>query len=301
MTEICPTAKVISKHKKNDQFLRPFLKWAGGKRQLLPVLRKYIPKDFIANTYFEPFVGAGALLFDLQPQKAVINDANKELINCYQIIKDHPDELLEITKEYQKNISRESYYELRELDRESGFDKIDKIRRAARIICLNKTCFNGLFRVNNQGQFNVPYGDNKNPLIADEVAIKAISKYLNKNKIEIINQDFEKAVAKAKKGDFIYFDPPYDPISNSSSFTRYDLKGFGKEEQKRLQQLSDRLVDKGCKVLLSNSATDFIKELYSNKEYYSFIEVGATRNINSVGTSRGKVNEVLIFNRYDVK
>jgi DNA adenine methylase len=301
ITEICQPEKVAPRRKTNNLILRPFLKWAGGKRQLLPVLRQYIPKNLGSSSYFEPFVGAGAFFFDLQPKKAFINDANKELINCYQTIKDDPDELLELTREYQKNISRDCYYKLRELDRTSDFDKLSNVQRAARIIYLNKTCFNGLFRVNSQGQFNVPYGDHKNPIVADEVVIRTISKYLNKNKIEITNQDFEKSISKARKGDFIYFDPPYDPISNSSSFTGYDLSGFGRNEQQRLQKVSESLIDKGCKVLLSNSATDFIKELYSNKEYYSWVEVEATRNINSVGTSRGKINEVLIFSKYDVK
>ena len=301
MTEIYQPEKVASRRKTNNNLiLRPFLKWAGGKRQLLPVLRQYIPKNF-SSTYFEPFVGAGAFLFELQPKKAVINDANKELINCYKTIKDNPDGLLELTKEYQKDISRDRYYELRELDRKADFNELSNVQRAARIIYLNKTCFNGLFRVNSQGQFNVPYGDHKNPIVADEVVIRAISKYLNENKIEITNQDFEESVSKARKGDFIYFDPPYDPVSNSSSFTGYDLSGFGRNEQQRLQKVSKNLIDKGCKVLLSNSATDFIKELYSNEEYYSWVEVEANRNINSVGTSRGKINEVLIFSKYDVK
>jgi DNA adenine methylase len=301
MTEIYLPEKVISRRRSENRILRPFLKWAGGKRQLLPILREYIPKNFSSTTYFEPFVGAGAFLFDLQPKKAFINDANKELINCYQTIKNKPDELLELTREYQKDISKERFYELRELDRKSDFNSLSDVERAARIIYLNKTCFNGLFRVNSQGQFNVPYGDNKNPIVADEVVIGAVSKYLNENNIQITNQDFEESISNAKKGNFIYFDPPYDPISDSSSFTGYDLSGFGKNEQRRLRNLCDRLVKRGCKVLLSNSATDFIKELYSNEEYYSIIEVAATRSINSVGASRGKINEVLIFSKYDVK
>lgn len=300
MTEMYLTEKAASRRRNNNLVLRPFLKWAGGKRQLLPELRKYIPKNH--KVYFEPFIGAGALLFDLQPSKAVINDTNKELINCYQTIKDNPDELLELTREYQKNISKDRYYELRELDRKpEEFEQLSNVQRAARIIYLNKTCFNGLFRVNSQGQFNVPYGDNKNPIVADETVIKGISKYLNKNKIEIKNQDFKDAVSKAKKEDFIYFDPPYDPVSDSSSFTGYDLNGFGKKEQICLKEVSDSLIDKGCNVLLSNSSTNFIKDLYSNKEYYSIIEVAATRHINSVGTGRGKINEVIIFSKYDVK
>lgn len=301
MSESYLPEKVISRRRSENRILRPFLKWAGGKRQLLSMLRRYIPKNFSSTTYFEPFVGAGAFLFDLQPKKAFINDANKELINCYLTIKEQPNELLELTREYQKNISKLRYYELRELDRKPDFNNLSNVQRAARIIYLNKTCFNGLFRVNNQGQFNVPYGDNKNPILADEVVIRAVSNYLNDNKIEITNQDFEQAVAKAKKGNFIYFDPPYDPVSDSSSFTGYDLSGFGKNEQHRLKNVCNELVERGCKVLLSNSATDFIKDLYKDQKYYSIIEVEATRNINSVGTSRGKINEVLIFSKYDVK
>ncbi|AFY75396.1 DNA adenine methylase Dam [Synechococcus sp. PCC 7502] len=301
MNETCLPKKATSRRKSNNLILRPFLKWAGGKRQLLPVLRQYIPKNFSSSTYFEPFVGAGALLFDLQPKKAVINDANKELINCYQTIKDNPDELLELTREYQKNISKDRYYELRELDRKPDFEKLSNVQRAARIIYLNKTCFNGLFRVNSQGQFNVPYGDNKNPIVADDAVIKAISKYLNNNNIIITDKDFKEAVSTTKKGDFIYFDPPYDPLSDSSSFTGYDLSGFGKDEQRRLKEVCDELVDKGCKVLLSNSSTDFIKELYSDKNYYTCQEVKANRHINSVGTSRGKINEILVFSNYDVR
>jgi DNA adenine methylase len=287
--------EAISNHPNNNLNLRPFLKWAGGKRQLLSVLRQHIPQNFGSQTYFEPFVGAGAFLFDLQPQKAIINDTNQELINCYQTIKDHPDQLIEITTEYQKNISKDHYYQLRELDRQLDFAQLSKVERAARIIYLNKTCFNGLFRVNSRGQFNVPYGDNKKPIIADAVNIRAISKYLNECKVEITNQDFEEATTKAKKGDFIYFDPPYDPLSNSSSFTNYSLKGFGKNEQQRLKNVANNLIDRGCKVLLSNSSTDFIKELYNDKKYYACIEVKASRSINSVGTSRGKINEVIIF------
>jgi len=304
MIETYQPTQTISRRnplKKND-LLRPFLKWAGGKRQLLTELRKYIPANFTSSsTYFEPFVGAGAFLFDLQPKKAVINDANKELINCYEVIKNNPEELLVATRKHQEMNSKEYYYELRELDRKEVFEHLSDLDRAARIIYLNKTCFNGLFRVNSQGQFNVPYGDNKNPVVADEVVIRAVSKYLNENSIQIANKDFAKSVSTAKKGDFIYFDPPYDPISDSSSFTGYDLNGFDKNEQSRLKEVSDNLIKKGCKVLLSNSSTDFIKDLYSEEKYYSIVEVKANRHINSVGASRGKINELLIFSNYDVR
>jgi len=294
------TEKRTTRRKDPNHILRPFLKWAGGKRQLLPVLKKYIPKKY--KTYFEPFIGAGAMLFDLQPKKAIINDTNKELINCYQVIKDNPIELLEIIKEHKHNNSKDYYYRQRDLDRnKSEFDNLPNVKRAARIIYLNKTCFNGLFRVNSQGQFNVPYGDNKNPLIAEDIVIMAISDYLNTKEIEILNQDFVDSVAKAKSGDFIYFDPPYDPVSDSSSFTGYDSNGFGKEKQILLRDLCNNLVKKGCQILISNSDTEFIRQIYGDKNYYKIDEVKASRNINSVGTSRGKINELLIFSDYDVK
>ncbi|MDT8719532.1 DNA adenine methylase [Clostridium sp. 19966] len=274
---------------KKNLLVQPFLKWAGGKRQLLPELNKYIPLKY--KTYYEPFVGAGALLFDLQPKKAVINDVNSELINCYNIIKDSLDELIEDLKKHQ-NIP-EYYYEIRELDRKPEFQQLTQIERASRIIYLNKTCFNGLFRVNSQGQYNVPFGNYKNPKILDEVVLKAVHNFLNSSNITITNGDFEEVVRGAKKGDFIYFDPPYDPVSDSSSFTGYSLDGFSRDEQRRLKDVFDRLNKKGCFVLLSNSATDFIKDLYKD---YRIEIVSASRNINADGLKRGKVDEVLVMN-----
>lgn len=274
---------------KKNLLVQPFLKWAGGKRQLLPELNKYIPLKY--KTYYEPFVGAGALLFDLQPKKAVINDVNLELINCYNIIKDSLDELIEDLKKHQ-NIP-EYYYEIRELDRKPEFQQLTQVERASRIIYLNKTCFNGLFRVNSQGQYNVPFGNYKNPKILDEVVLKAVHNFLNSSNITITNGDFEEVVRGAKKGDFIYFDPPYDPVSDSSSFTGYSLDGFSRDEQRRLKNTFDRLSKKGCYVLLSNSATDFIKDLYKD---YRIEIVSASRNINADGLKRGKVDEVLVMN-----
>jgi len=238
-------------------------------------------------------VGAGAVLFDLQPTKAKINDVNGELINCYEIIKNDVGTLIEHVKTH-KTDSSEYYYKIRGLDRNSAeYEKLTPVERASRIIFLNKTCYNGLFRVNSQGQFNVPYGNYKNPTIVDSIIIKAISNYLNQNDITITRLDFEEAVKDAKKGDFIYFDPPYDPISDTSSFTGYNLDKFGKEEQCRLKNIYDRLTQKGCKVMLSNSATDFIKDLY---KAYEIITIPANRNINSVATGRGRIDELLILN-----
>lgn len=276
---------------KKRRILQPFLKWAGGKRQLLPIIRKYIPQKY--GTYYEPFIGAGAVLFDIQPPIGMINDSNTELINCYKVIRDSIDELVLDLRQYKNE--KEYYYAIRDLDRDSNFKKLDPIQRASRIIYLNKTCFNGLFRVNSAGQFNVPFGSYNNPKILDEIVLKAVHNYLSTKNIQIMNVDFEQAVIDAKKGDFIYFDPPYDPVSDTSSFTGYDLNGFGKNEQQRLGDVYKKLSDKGCFVLLSNSATDFILNLYKD---FSIITVAASRNINSVATGRGKIDEVLVMN-YD--
>jgi DNA adenine methylase len=293
------TKTVKQKHlfRRND-LLQPFLKWAGGKRQLLPEIRKYVPKRY--KLYFEPFVGAGAVLFDIQPQTALINDANAELVNCYRVIKLNPDKLIALLREHRDKNSKQYFYHLRQLDRDPDFQTLSSVERAARIIYLNKTCYNGLFRVNSQGQFNVPFGNYTNPNIVDEVVIRAVSRYLNEAHIEISNDDFAAAVSGAARGDFVYLDPPYDPVSDTSSFTGYNLNNFDKNEQRRLKTVCDDLTRRGCKVLLSNSATGFIRDLYSDTARYTIVEVSASRNINSVSTGRGKINELLIFNNYNV-
>lgn len=280
----------------NNPIIKPFLKWAGGKRQLIDELKENMPPDFKINqnTYYEPFVGAGAFLFALQPKKAVINDTNAELINCYQVIRDHVDELIEDLRQHKKNHQEDYYYKLRDWDRLPDFKNKTTIARASRIIFLNKTCYNGLFRVNSQGQFNVPFGRYKNPNILDESVLKAVSKYLNNPKIKISNIDFQEAIKEAKKGDFIYFDPPYDPVSNTASFTGYDVNKFDQDEQERLKLTIDELSARGCNVLLSNSHTAFIVGLY--KKQYKVITVSASRSINSNSLKRGNIYEVLIRN-----
>lgn len=275
--------------RKRNELLQPFLKWAGGKRQLLPDIRKHIPPQ--RKNYFEPFVGAGAVLFDLRPKMAHINDTNAELVNCYKVIKSDPEALIAHIKQHQ--ISSDYFYQLRNLDREPEFRELSNVERASRIIYLNKTCYNGLFRVNRQGHFNVPYGDYRNPTIIVEVVIRAISQYLNDNDIQITNYDFAQVLRDAHKGDFVYLDPPYDPLSDTASFTGYNLNKFDKDEQKRLKKVYDELSCRGCKVLLSNSATDFINQLYGD---YTIIPVEANRHINSIGTGRGKITELLIRN-----
>ena len=275
--------------RKKNPLIKPFLKWAGGKRQLMKELIKYMPKQY--NTYYEPFLGGGALLFELQPKKAIVNDSNSELINCYSMIKYALNDLIEELKQYKND--EDYYYQVRKWDRQKDYNSRTSIEKAARIIFLNKTCYNGLFRVNSQGQFNVPFGRYKKPNILDEAVLKAVSQYLNKVDVKLINTDFAEAVKTAKKNDFIYFDPPYDPVSNTASFTGYDVNGFNRDQQKRLKEVVDDLTDRGCKVMLSNSYTDFIDNLYQD---YTQVKVSATRAINSNAVKRGKVDEIIVIN-----
>ena len=277
---------------KTNVVVRPFLKWAGGKRQLLPELLKYVPKQQKA-TYYEPFIGGGALLLSLQWRKAVISDLNTELINCYQVVKDSVECLIDELAKHHND--EEYYYEVRDWDRSPYHIERSPVERAARIIFLNKTCFNGLFRVNSQGQFNVPFGRYAEPNIVDKGVLRAVSYYFNANDVQMLNTDFACAVEDAKRNDFIYFDPPYDTVSDPASFTGYDLKGFGKDEQKRLKETFDDLSRRGCKVLLSNSYTPFVVNLYQG---YKHVKVEASRAINSNGQKRGKVDEILVMN-YD--
>lgn len=272
-----------------NPLVRPFLKWAGGKRQLLAELMKYVPKQY--GTYFEPFVGGGALFFALQHRKAVISDTNEELINCYEIVRAQVEDLISILEEHRAYNSEDYYYEVRDWDRQAEFGHRDPVQRAARIIYLNKSCYNGLFRVNSQGQFNVPYGKYAAPNIVDRGVLRAVSRYLNEADVQILHTDFTHATCSSIRGDFVYFDPPYDPVSSTASFTGYDVNGFGRADQRRLKQHIDALKERGCKVLLSNAYTPFIEDLYQG---YSYAVVGATRAINSNAQRRGRVDEILV-------
>lgn len=272
--------------------LSPILKWVGGKRQLLDEIIPMIPKQY--STYVEPFIGGGAVLFDLQPKKAIINDFNSELINVYTVIRDYPDELIKELQYHKKKNTSEYFYIVREYDRKPDiYSKMTAVQKAARIIYLNKTCYNGLYRVNSAGHFNSPYGRYKNPNIVNETVIKAMSKFFNENDIIIKNVDFKDALKGIRKGAFVYFDPPYMPISSSSSFTGYTESGFGEDKQRELKELCDKLDKKGIKFLQSNSDCEFIRELYSD---YRIKTIKAKRSINSKGNSRGEINEVLIYN-----
>lgn len=275
---------------KYDESISPVLKWVGGKRQLLPEIRKYIPQNI--STYYEPFLGGGAVLFDILPKKAVVNDVNTELINVYEVIRDDVESLIEDLAKHKNEA--DYFYEIRALDRDPDkYSLLSDVERASRIIYLNKTCFNGLFRVNRAGHFNTPFGKYKNPNIQNAETLRAVSRYFNITNIKFLSTDFDEAVKGCRKGAFVYFDPPYDPVSDSSSFTGYAKGGFDRNEQKRLKELCDKLNDRGVKFLLSNSSTDFIMDLYKD---YNIEIIQAKRSINSKGKNRGEVDEVLVRN-----
>ena len=275
---------------KKNSLTAPILKWVGGKRQLLAEIQKYIPANF--STYYEPFVGGAALLFHLQPPKAVINDINSDLISLYQVIKDDVETLITSLSKHRNE--PEYFYTIRELDRDKEtYASLSPVERASRVIYLNKTCYNGLFRVNKSGEFNAPFGNYKKPNIINEEALRAVNQYFSQAKIDFRNCDFEEALKGIKKGSFVYFDPPYDPASTSSNFTGYNKGGFDRQEQLRLKKLCDQLNRRGIHFLLSNSATDFVKELYQD---YQVEIIQARRAINSKGNLRGEVNEVLVRN-----
>ena len=277
-----------------NPLVKPFVKWAGGKRQLLPQINENTPKNF--KKYYEPFVGGGAVFLDKQLKKVVINDFNSELTNAYQVVKDSSEELLKLLETHSENNSSDYYYEIRAWDRDGTLETKSEVERAARFIYLNKTGFNGLFRVNSHGQVNVPYGKYKNPAIVNEAVIRAVSKYLQKSDITILNGDYGDALKDVKKNDFVYLDPPYADVTNDKkSFVGYTLNGFGDAEQERLRDVFKELDAKGAYVMMSNSSTPYIHELY--KEYSETTKiVKAKRAINSKASGRGAVDEVLIMN-----
>ena len=281
----------MRKNNKKNVILSPVVKWVGGKRQLLDDIIPLLPDYF--STYVEPFVGGGALLFEIQPKKAIVNDLNHELINLYKVIKDNTNELLSLLEEHELNNSEEYFYQIRALDRSESYNEMSDIEKAARIIYLNKTCYNGLFRVNQSGQFNSPYGKYKNPNIVNKPVVLAMANYFQNNNITLLNGDYKMALKKLRKGAFVYFEPPYMPISSSSSFTGYTENGFDKKQQIELKEECDRLNSRGIKFLLSNSDHPFIRDLYKD---YEIITVRAKRSINSNSNKRGEINEVLVRN-----
>src|SRR6266478_4707059 len=238
-----------------DSKAKPVLKWAGGKARLLPVLRPCLSRQTYRR-YFEPFLGGGALFFDLAPKTAVLNDLNSELIFCYQIVRDHPAELF--TKLKQMQVSESEFYRLRSVIPET----LEPVERAARFIYLNKTCYNGLYRVNKKGQFNTPYGRNGKVSLADEDNLHGVSRLLKKARL--MSEDYSSVVREAEKGDFVYLDPPYLPVGKFSDFKRYTKETFFEDDHRKLADAFRELSDRGCLVLLSNSFHKRIAELYSD-------------------------------------
>lgn len=275
--------------KQSNQITYPIVKWVGGKRQLLFELLKNMPKTY--NRYFEPFIGGGALFFELQPDNAYISDMNEELINLYSVVRDSVDELIEDLSKHE--ISKEYFLEIRNIDRTEEYSKLSNVERASRFIYLNRTCFNGMYRVNSKGEFNVPFGNYKNPRIIDENNLLNCSELLKKTEIKCA--DFSKIIHKVQKGDFVYFDPPYVPLNETSSFTSYTKDGFDIDMQFKLREVCDELDSMGVKFMLSNSDTKLVNELYAN---YEIKKVFASRQINANAAGRGKITEVLVKN-YD--
>ena len=275
--------------KKLQQETYPIVKWVGGKRQLMFELLKNMPENY--NRYFEPFIGGGALFFELQPSNAYISDMNEELINLYNVVKNDVYELIEELKKHE--ISKEYFMNIRNIDRTKNYKKWSNIQKASRFIYLNRTCFNGMYRVNSKGEFNVPFGNYKNPRIIDERNLINCSNLLQKT--EIRNTDFSEILNYVQNGDFVYFDPPYVPLNETSSFTSYTKDGFDIDMQFKLREVCDELDSRGVKFMLSNSDTKFVNELYEN---YNIKKVFASRQINANPNGRGKITEVLVKN-YD--
>ncbi|WP_281503528.1 DNA adenine methylase [Anaerobiospirillum sp. NML120449] len=268
----------------------PVVKWAGGKRTLLPELMPLIPAQW--TTYVEPFMGGAAVLFAIAPQTAIVNDINSELINTYKIIRDDVESLIAELKSYEN--TEEFYYNIRNLDRDAeAFSRLSPLQLAARTLYLNRTCFNGLYRVNKRNQYNTPYGKYKNPNFVNEQTLRAASEFFNSRDITICNESFEDTMTRAPEGAFVYLDPPYDPLTVTSSFTSYAKDGFNREHQVKLKECCDFLTSRGVKFMLSNSATDFILDLYND---YNITLVNVRRNISANSDKRNVVQEVVVRN-----
>lgn len=273
--------------------MHPFVKWAGGKTQLLDRIKELMPSNY--NRYFEPFIGGGALLFSIAPKDFVINDLNKELVLTYTCFNNRDDlnDLIKLLDIHQKNHSEDYFYKIREMDKKENFNLLPKYDRAARLIYLNKSCFNGLYRVNSKGYFNVPSGKKDKVVCYEKDNLEEIYGFFNSSKHVILNGDFQNAIQEVKENDFIYFDPPYDVIENKNSFTSYAKNPFGKDQQRRLADTFKELSSRKAYVMLSNHNTEYIRELYKD---FNIHIVNAKRMINSKSDGRGDVQEVIITN-----
>ena len=272
---------------KNADIPKPFIKWAGGKRQIIKELTDSLPKNY--NRYFEPFIGGGALFFAIRPKNAYISDINPELINLYNTVKNNTHSLIKDLLRY-KNTETE-FYRIRNLDRTPDYKNLTNIEKAGRFIYLNKTCYNGLYRTNSKGQFNAPYGFYKNPNIIDEQNLKICSELLKETEIGL--SDFSNIENKIKTHDFVYFDPPYIPINKTSSFTKYYKDDFNTGSQIKLKELCDRLNKKNIYFMLSNSYNETALNLYKE---YNIKKINAIRAINCKADKRGTINELIITN-----
>lgn len=292
-TRVCPYNRLLYNRRmsvpQSPNGARPFLKWAGGKRQLLSQYEPYFPTPEQIGRYYEPFIGSAAVFFHLQPPRATLADRNARLIELYVTIRDDVEGVIAALQPHYNDEAH--YYRVRA----QNPAQLTAVQRAARLIFLNKTCYNGLYRENKKGEFNVPFGRYKNPTICDAARLRAASVALQG--VTLQTADFAAAVETAVAGDFIYFDPPYAPLSATSSFTSYSKHGFGHAEQVRLAQLTAQLSDRGCHVMLSNSSAPLIYELYDNGRY-QLIPIKARRSINSKAGRRGPVRELLVLN-YD--
>lgn len=279
--------------KKKPIEAKPFLKWAGGKQQMVKQYETLFPEKF--NRYFEPFLGGGAIFFHLWSiaklkQEIVLSDSNAELINAYVVVRDELNKLINLLKAHKKLHGQDYYYEIRSLDRKEEV-QLNSVEKAARTIYLNRTCFNGLYRVNSKGQFNVPMGKYNNPSIVRRKTLERASQALQGTVLK--TRDFREVLKWAERGDFIYFDPPYVPVSKTSNFTSYTSADFSDEDQKELAQTFTKLSEMGCYCMLSNSYTPFILDLYSD---YRIETVEAVRAINSDSNGRGAISEVVVLN-----
>ncbi len=274
----------------NQQDTKPFLRWAGGKNRIVNSLEEHMPPNFSnGNEYYEPFLGAGSLFFRLKPLNTTLSDNNKDLIECYKAVQKNPELIVKHLQQYLLNNCKNYYYKMRDKYNNSN----PSMAKAALFIYLNKTCFNGIWRVNKKGEFNVPYGY-REPLLPSKDYLLNPSTALSKARI--IHEDYKKVVEYTKKGDFIYFDPPYPPLNETSYFTHYTKEGFNREDHSELASVAKMLNRKGCYIMISNADIQFIRSLY--KEVFNLYDLEVTRRISANG-KRHKVQELIITN-YEV-
>jgi DNA adenine methylase len=275
----------------------PIVKWAGGKGQLLAQFEPYFPRDF--ERYIEPFVGGGAVFFHLyrrgrlDGKRVVLIDRLEEMINVYRVIRSQVEELItELRRHEPRKTDARYFYWLRDWDRSPDYAHLSDVERAARFIFLNRTCYNGLYRVNRRGQFNVPFGRYRNPNVCNVPRLRAVSRALQG--VDLRVGDFGDCLAIAERGDLVYLDPPYHPLSDTANFTSYTAGDFDIADQRRLADVYRELDRRGCRLMLSNSSTALIRELYAD---YELVEVQASRAISAKGDGRGAIVELLVLNR----